>query len=365
MRFNSGADGRYIKNIIRRIPMKKITLILISALLLVSFAACGSGEKYGYYDYDLSKYVEIGQFKGIEVSSADIAVSDDEVDGAVREILDNNGISVLADVTDRPVQSGDTVNIDYQGLLDGVPFEGGTAEGSDLVIGSGQFIPGFEDGLIGAVVGEKRSLDLNFPDPYPNNTELSGAAVVFKVTVNSIKAKDYPELTDDIVKQVSEYTTVDEWLAEIRNATELEKKWNIVKKKVISSATALKYPDKELDTFVDSLNSSYQQYADNYGVSLDEFVETYMGMSKEEYDQQTLEYAQDYIKTEMVCVAIARREGISLTDEQFKDYVKHYAESYGYSSTDECLKACGKTSITIWGISDIVIQTAVDACVVK
>lgn len=361
--------------------MKRLTAILLAALMLLTAAACRGKEytgekddgddvmlgKYDFYDYDLSQFIEIGEFKGIEISADELVVSDEETIETIHSFLVENGAVSKTAVTDRAVQKGDFVNIDFEGLRDGVPFEGGTAQGYDgLEIGAGQFIPGFEDGLIGVEIGQTVSLDLNFPDPYPNNPALAGVPVVFNVKVNSIQAYSYPELTDEYVAaNFTDYTSAAAFIADVKTSVASERKWSLVRDKLLDSAQVLKYPEKEIASFEDEIYDNYQNYADAYGLSIEQFVEKYMGMTYDVFKQQVKEYAQGEVKTQMLCVAIARREEIELSEEEFNDYVTYYTSQYSYASEEECLQKCGKNNITIWGLTDTVIQTAVDNCVVK
>jgi trigger factor len=158
-------------------------------------------------DYKVDDYIKLGQYKGVKVTVDQLTVTDDNVNTAIQDDLKAN--ATTEEVTDRKdVQNGDIVNIDYEGLKDGKAFDGGTSTGYDLTIGSGKFIPGFEDKLIGAKVGEKVSIDLTFPADY-QQADLAGQAVVFNVTVNSIKKQVIPELTEEYVKSKTSYDTID------------------------------------------------------------------------------------------------------------------------------------------------------------
>ena len=166
---------------------------------------------------ELTGHVELGQYKGIEIEAADRTVTDEEVQDAVQSRLEANPDLVEVD---RPAENGDTVNIDFVGLLDGVAFDGGTGENYDLELGSGSFIDGFEDGLVGAVKGQELSLELTFPDPYQNNPDLAGKDVVFDVTVNRVEEARTPELNDAFVQRISDFDTVDAWEADLRSQLE-------------------------------------------------------------------------------------------------------------------------------------------------
>lgn len=181
--------------------MKKkicVTAAVLSASLLLT--ACGNKEYLK--NIKAEKYVTLGEYKGITATAEKQEVTDE----LVEELIADSYLAAKAEklpVTGRTVQEGDVVNIDFAGYRDGVAFEGGTAAGFDLTIGSGQFIAGFEEGLIGANIGDQLSLDLKFPDYYPGNPDLEGQPVVFEVTVNSIAESKNPELTDELVEELS------------------------------------------------------------------------------------------------------------------------------------------------------------------
>ena len=154
------------------------------------------------YDYDVESLVKLGDYKGLTYTETDTSVSDEEVESQINSTLTAH--ATPEQIKDRAVEDGDTVNIDYEGKIDGETFEGGTASGASLTIGSDSFIDGFEDGLIGVKPGEKKTLNLKFPDDYKTNPDLAGKAVVFDVTVNYIEGDDIvPELTDDFVRGLS------------------------------------------------------------------------------------------------------------------------------------------------------------------
>ena len=190
--------------------MKKWKIAGICLAAAVAVAASGCGKKTETEstaaesaaaeteEYVAESSVKLGEYKGIAVTVTEASVTDEEVENQIQQVL--NSKAEYREV-DRAAQTGDQVNIDYKGLLDGEAFEGGTAEGYDLTLGSGSFIDGFEDGLVGAVKGDQKDLNLTFPDPYPNNPDLAGKEVVFEVTVNAVKERSIPELTDEFVKK--------------------------------------------------------------------------------------------------------------------------------------------------------------------
>ena len=171
-------------------------------------------------DYKVSDYIKLGEYKGIKYTVNKLEVTDADIETAIQEDL--QAAATEQEIKDRDVvKDGDIVNIDYEGLKDGVAFDGGTAKDSDLVIGSGSFIPGFEDGLIGATVGKQVDIKTTFPEDY-QSTELAGQEVVFKVTVNAIKEKVVPELTEDYVKENLKFDTIDAYKEDIRKKLQEE-----------------------------------------------------------------------------------------------------------------------------------------------
>ena len=209
---------------------KNVRLILCCAAVVMLAAGCGkksdttetttAAETTEAEITDKGEVTKLGQYKGIEVTKEDTTVTDAELDQRIASILQAN--PEITEITDRPAQNGDTVNIDYVGMKDGVAFDGGTAEGYDLELGSDAFIDGFEDGLIGANVGEERSINLTFPEDY-GNADLAGQAVVFDVTVNKIEEKKNAILDDAFVQRVSDFSTVDEFKADTMAALQEEK----------------------------------------------------------------------------------------------------------------------------------------------
>lgn len=172
---------------------QRVGAIVLAGMMVLSMTGCGNSKAKAY-----SKYVTLGDYKGIEYTKTVAEVTEDDIQSKLDSFVD--GLAETNEVTDRAVEDGDIVNIDYVGTMDGEEFEGGSDTGYDLTIGSNSFIDGFETGLIGHNVGEEVSLDLQFPDPYPNNTDYSGKDVNFKVTINKISVKTTPELTDQLVK---------------------------------------------------------------------------------------------------------------------------------------------------------------------
>ncbi len=288
--------------------------------------------------YEVSDYITLGEYKGLPVTYTKLEVTDADIDAAIQTDLEENATD--EEVTDRAVETGDVVNIDYEGLKDGVAFEGGTAQGYDLEIGSGSFIPGFEDGLIGAKVGEEVSIDLTFPADY-SSAELAGQAVVFKVKVNSIKVSVVPELSEDFVKNNTDYDSIAAYKegtrADLVKANEdtmrNEKIKNLITA-IVDSSTISSYPQSVVDYYAFEMESYYQQYASMFGYELVDFLAA-NGLTEEKYAEEKKSYAEDRTAQELVLNAIIKAEKMELSEEEYKAGVANYIEEYGYASEEE------------------------------
>jgi len=373
------------------IRMKKKSLLIIMGLSIVLLAAgCGkkgvSGELDSdttvtptvtgaaedktvasvlpeLEDYVASDYITLGQYKGVEVTVTKLEVTDKDVDAQIQEDLQAN--ATKEEVKDRAVQKGDIVNIDYEGLLDGTAFEGGTAKGYDLEIGSGSFIPGFEDGLIGAKVGDKLALDLTFPENY-TSTDLAGKAVVFNVTVNSIKVSVVPELNEDYVTNNTDYKTIDEYKAGIRTQLETENqttmdntKANNVMQAIMDSSEIKSVPETLTNYYTALINYQVEQEAAAYGMEKDAYIEA-SGMTKEDFDSYLQQQVDFYGKYDLMLQAVVQAEKLALTDKEYEDAVAEYMTAYGASSKEELFKkvteAQIKYSLTMKKAYDFVID---------
>lgn len=307
--------------------------------------------------------ITLGDYKGLEVTAPAINVEDSEIDDYIEQLLEQAG--ELNEV-DRAAKDGDTVNIDYVGTKDGVAFDGGTAEGYDLTLGSGTFIDGFESGLIGAKKGETRTLHLTFPENY-GSEELAGQAVEFEVTVNAVQERTVPKLTDT---WVDEYTqglqkTVEDFKADLRKQFEEARIQNAklqaeqqLAQLAIDSAKFEVDPDA-LKYQQDSLWSMYEQYSQAYGMSLDDYFAMY-GTTTEEAKADMEEYANELCKERLLVDAVFEAEKLTITDE-----VKNtMAETYGMTY-DELVEAYGKEAVEITCRQQQVYDFLYDNAVIK
>lgn len=254
-------------------------------------------------------------------------VTEAELEAYIQEVLERNG---KLEERDRAVQNGDTANIDFTGYLDGEPFEGGSDTGYNLEIGSGGFIDGFEEGLIGAKKGETRSLELTFPEEYKRNPDMAGKAVVFEVKVNSVSEYVLPELTDDFVKELTEgeYTTVQEFKEYAEALLAEEKQYLAVIDYLVENSEFSGLNEEYIRASLDSMKSYYEMYAAMYGVDLELFMQL-MGVPDSEAFWSDMETEMRRLEKErIVLYCVAKAEGITLTEEEFTTYAAEIAENY-------------------------------------
>lgn len=324
--------------------MKKKTIALLCAVMsVVMLGGCGSGNGSGNENegsalshLKTDKYVTMGQYKGIEITPEENA---DALERVEEEMINLAQQGELVEV-DREAQLGDTVNIDYVGTKDGVAFDGGTAQGYDLVLGSHSFINGFEDGLVGALNGEERDLDLTFPDPYPGNDELSGAAVVFHVTVNSVKE---PVLTDEVIQSmgVENCNTIEEYREYLYNKN-IE---NMVVDKFIESSEYISDPPQEMiDEYYNRITRNLSGYAASYGMDLATMISTFYGKDMETFEAEAREDAKTAALESILLQSVANAEGIKFTKEEVDAALEQEAVKGGYASVDALKEAMGDDS---------------------
>lgn len=280
--------------------------------------------------------VELGAYKGIEVEKRAYNVTDDEVDAAIAQLQE--GVARMVDV-DRPVENGDTVNLDYSGSVDGVKFDGGTAQGQTLTIGSGQFIPGFEEQMGGMAVGEEKDIEVTFPEEY-HAENLAGKKAVFAVKVNGIQVKELPTLDDEFAKDVSEYDTLEalrdakrqELLEQAEKNAKIQKENDVVRK-AVENAT-VEVPDAMVERQIDSFLQDMGYRLQMQGISL----EDYLKYTNTEISALRDQYRADAalrVKSQLVLEAISKAEAIEATPEEIGDKVAEYAKQFGNMTVED------------------------------
>lgn len=280
--------------------------------------------------------VELGQYKGVEVKKADAAVSEEDVEKEIEVIRDRNARIIT--VEDRPAASGDTVIIDFEGSINGEPFDDGKGENHSLVIGSGTFIPGFEEQVIGAAIGEEKEINVNFPDDY-NNKDLAGKSALFKVKVKEIKVKELPALDDEFAKDTSEFDTLEEYKADLKKKlTEKaehdahHKDEDNVVGMVVENAV-VDIPAVMVEKRVDGMVYDLDMRLRYQGLDLQKYLEI-MGMDMNSLREQFKASAGKEVKTQLVVEKISMVEEIAPTDEETNDEIKGIAENYKKSEED-------------------------------
>lgn len=296
-----------------------------------------------YSAYNLDDYVVLGTYKGVTVERADPTPTQEDIDAYVYSLRSSKATEKA--VTDRPVQTGDTVSISYDGTMDNMETPSGLSTGGQtvqLTIGSGSYIDGFESGLIGANAGDTVELHLTFPDPYKNNPDLAGQPVTFKVIITAISEKVLPDYDDYFVASVSDYTTVKEYEAAL--ALQLySEKYNQIKSQQISSiwntvaatSSITQYPETELKEYEDEMIASYTEYASANGYAdLETMLSELYNVSLETFQSDVEKYAQETISQELILFDIIRREGITLSVEEYNTGAAEYAASYNLDSVE-------------------------------
>ena len=275
--------------------------------------------------------VGLGKYKGVEIEKIDTAVTDEEVEEELKREQEKN--ASMKEVTDRAVKDGDQINLNFEGFVDGVAFEGGKGEDYPLTIGSGSFIPGFEEQLIGAEIGKEIEVNVTFPENYQSK-DLAGKAAVFKCTVLKITEKILPELNDEFADDVSEFDTLEEFKADIRKNLETRKEERArteKENKVIDAIIAdseIEIPEPMLKAQQEQIVDEFAQRLQSQGLSIDQYF-AYMGMTREKMVEDSKEQAEKRIRTRLVLEEIVKVENIVATEEDFETELTKLAEAYG------------------------------------
>ena len=274
--------------------------------------------------------VTLGEYKGLSVDKVSNRVTAKEIDAKLEEEQKKNARTVV--VEDRAVQDGDEVVLDFEGFVDGVAFEGGKGENYPLTIGSGSFIPGFEEQLIGVEAEKEVEVNVTFPEEY-HSEDLAGKAAVFKCTVHEIKAKELPELDDEFAAEVSEFDTLDAYKADIKAKIKEQKiadgnrkKEDQAVEKAVANAT-MEIPEAMIDTQVNQMAQDFAQRIQQQGLSMEQYFQ-FTGMTAESMMEELRPQAVKRIETRLVLEAIAKAENIEITDERIDEELAKMAEAY-------------------------------------
>jgi trigger factor len=303
--------------------------------------------------------VTLGEYKGMEVDKTSTRVTQKEVEAKIKEEAEKNARTVT--VEGRPVQDGDEVILDFEGFVDGEAFEGGKGENYPLTIGSGSFIPGFEEQLVGAEAEKEVEVKVTFPEEY-HAEELKGKDAVFKCTIHEIKEKQIPEIDDEFAAEVSEFDTLDEYKADVKAKIKeqkenegKQKKEDQAVEKAVANAT-MEIPEAMIDEQVRQMVNEFAQNMQYQGISFEQYCQI-TGMTLEKIQEETRPQAVKRIETRLVLEAIAKAENIEVTEERLDEEIKKMAESYNMEA-DKLKELMGEEEKKQM-MEDIAVQDAV------
>ena len=278
----------------------------------------------------LKPEVTLGEYKGLKVDKVSTRVTAKEVDAKLEEEQKKNARTIT--VEDRAVQDGDEVVLDFEGFVNGVAFEGGKGENYPLTIGSGAFIPGFEEQLIGAEPGKEVEVNVTFPEEY-HSEDLAGKEATFKCTVHEIKVKELPELDDDFAAEVSEFDTLEEYKADIKAKIKEQKitegnrqKEDQAVEKAVANAT-MEIPEAMIDTQVGQMVQEFAQRLQSQGLSMEQYFQ-FTGLTADKMNEEMRPQAVKRIETRLVLEAIAKAENVEISDEKLDAELAKMAEMY-------------------------------------
>lgn len=294
--------------------------------------------------YTITVYVKpeatVKQYKGLEIKKIDVKVTDEDVEKALEEVRQKN--ARILTIEDKPLKNGDISTIDFKGFDDGKPFEGGSAENFELTIGSGQFIPGFEEQLIGMNIGDEKEIKVTFPEDYQAK-DLASKEVTFKVKLNGIKAKDLPNLDDEFAKDVSEFETLKEYKEDLAKKVKEDKehhakheKEHEVIQKLIENVEA-NIPDAMIEAQIDESLEQFKSNLSYQGITLEKYAEM-MNTNIEDLRKQFRPSAESDVKLKLALEYIGKNENVEVTDEEIDTKIEDLAKQYGNDNSDSLKK---------------------------
>lgn len=302
---------------------------------------------------------EVKDYKGVEIETVNADVTDEDVE---KELQNKAKVNARMVEVDRPAENGDTVLIDYEGWVGDEKFEGGTAERQPLKLGSGTFIPGFEEQLVGASKGEDIDVKVTFPEEY-HAEELAGKEAVFKCKVHEIKEEELPEIDDDFVKDISDFDTLDEFKADLRSSleksaaakAESQMKNSVIEK--VFEANEIDIPDVMVESEIDSMMSEFDQQLRGQGMDLDTYFQ-YVGKTAEDFRKEVKEDAYKRVKTRMLISKIAEQENFEVSNDEINTELENMAKQYGLEA-DKLREMIGAENVGMIA-GDIKIRKAVE-----
>lgn len=344
---------------------KKLLSILVLCLTAGMLVGCGDNADTPLKDMDVEKYVTLGEYKGLNVNVDAPAVNEAELEMLMMDIYQNN-ITAENGIKNRAVAIGDIANIDYVGKKDGVAFDGGTAQGYNLSIGSGQFIDGFEDGLVGVMPGETVDLNLSFPENY-GNTDLAGKAVVFTVTVNYIVPAELDNTViagmgiEGVTNEETFRQYVYDYLYDMAEQNYTYSVQNAVLEQFMANNVIEEVPDFLLEKYQTISRQNIEQTAASYGTDVNTFTNVYYGMDFETFLN---ECCGEAVKQDLALQAVANAENLNITDEELDEMLLGYAQQAGYSTIEEYIGETSKEDFREYFLYEKVMNYLVENAVV-
>ena len=274
--------------------------------------------------------VKLGEYKGLTAEKAEVAISDEDVDNELKPFINRATRMVTVE---RAAETGDTVVIDFEGFLDGKPFDGGKAEGHSLELGSGSFIPGFEEQLVGTKAGDEKELNVTFPEDY-HAAELAGKPVVFKVKVHEVKAKELPEVDDEFAKDVSEFDTLADFKKDLgeklkeRRETQNQRDFEAALMEQVMDNMEVEIPDAMVEYEADNLVNDMAQRIQAQGIPFDQYLKM-TGTTEADFLSQAHGPAQEQVRMDLAVEAIIKAEGLEATDDEVNAEMQNLADKYG------------------------------------
>lgn len=280
-------------------------------------------------DLGIDAFLTAGDYKGIEVAKADVTVADEDVDAQIETNLSSYPLIITDDKAGYTVETGDTVNLDYSGSMDGVVFEGGTYAGYDLVIGSGSFIDDFEDQLVGMHVGEEGEVEVTFPDPYENNPDYAGKDAVFSVKINQIQ-RTLTEVTDEWLEANADGKTLEEYRQSVKEDMEYSNLSSAAWAEFCNSVEFIQFPQDRIDTCLGELEAMYETYAYYYGMEYDEFLE-----ACEITEDILLDDAKDMVRNWLALDYVCTKEGVTEDSDTYLECQQVILDGLGVTTLEE------------------------------
>lgn len=295
-------------------------------------------ERPDISDLNYDDYIEVGDYKSLDLDFEKEDVSDEDINSYLNNILQS--YAEYTDITDRTTKEGDLLNITFSSTIDGEEFENGAAEDYSFILGSGEFLEDFEKPLYNINTGDIVTADVTFPDDY--SSDVAGRTAKFTIVLNSIQEVKIPELTSEIITSISQTASTEEELKnEIKETLELSKEasykdtvYGTIVEKLAEISTIKDYPENLYNYYKNVIKTYYAEYATAYGLSLEDFLSDYCELTLEDFEKESESYAQEACKQSLILYSIGNKENISLTDEEYEASLEELALEYGYDSVD-------------------------------